>query len=338
MLTKTLLCSVITGILVTSLSGCGGGGADGSDIANELKTPDTSGTQGNDGLISQRNFLIEFSEVAPAFLDLAANTTTATTSDVTVKIADNNNQIITAPKTIFFETEWGFIEPSCTTDNTGSCSVTWSTGDITDTNLIGFKNTIVAYSSKSGETGQESFFDANGNGSFNDGETANDVDEPFIDRDDSLTFNTGDKVIDTINGVDTSGTNALHDAGDGLYNGPDCSHSTLCSTIRAVNTVWNSGSLQLTGADTFTIGGTISGLAPGDTITLQNNGGDNIILTSTATSFTFGTPQTPGTLYKVTILTQATAAVTCTVTPGTGSGIAGNQLGGNITTVVVGCI
>jgi len=332
MLIKSLLISVTTALLAASLSGCGGG-ADGSDIASELKTPNTSGAQENDGLISQKNFLIEFSEVAPAFLDLAANTTTSTTSDVTVSIADNNNHVITVPKTIFFETEWGsFDKSSCETDSTGSCTVTWRTGKINDTSLIGFRNTIVAYSSKSGETGQESFFDANGNGLFNDGETATDLDEPFIDRDDSFSFTTGiDKVIDTINGVDPTGADGKHNGGDGFYNGPNCSHSSLCSTTRGVSTVWASGSLQLTGTDTFTVGGTITGLV--GTGTLLNNGGDAFAMVANG-SFTFATPLKPGQTYNVTVSTQP-ATVTCLVT--NGSGTLGSQLGGNTTTVVVTC-
>jgi len=68
---------------------------------------------------------------------------------------------------------------------------------------------------------------------------------------------------------------------------------------------------------TFAIGGTLSGLANGATVVLQDNAGDNLSLTASG-SFTFATPVTSGSSYAVTVLTQP-ANQQCTVTQGTGT-------------------
>jgi hypothetical protein len=80
----------------------------------------------------------------------------------------------------------------------------------------------------------------------------------------------------------------------------------------------------------FTVGGTISGLA--GTVTLQNNGGDNLALTSNGT-FTFSTSVLSGATYAVTVAVQPTTpSQTCVVTAGSGT-----VTNGNITNVVVTC-
>lgn len=80
----------------------------------------------------------------------------------------------------------------------------------------------------------------------------------------------------------------------------------------------------------YLIGGTINGLL--GTVTLQNNGGDNLDITSNGT-FAFATPVTSGATYAVTVLTQpATPSQTCVVTEGSGS-----VTNTDVTTVVVTC-
>ncbi len=82
-----------------------------------------------------------------------------------------------------------------------------------------------------------------------------------------------------------------------------------------------------------TVGGTISGLAMNDGVVLQDNGGDNLTVTSNGT-FTFATPVTSGGPYAITVLTQpASPTQTCTVTMGTGT--VGS---GNVTSVTVACL
>ncbi len=77
----------------------------------------------------------------------------------------------------------------------------------------------------------------------------------------------------------------------------------------------------------FTIGGTITGLAAGLSVTLQNNGGDNLTRTANG-AFTFANPATA---YAVTILTQPTNG-SCAVSNGTGTASA------VVTTVQVTCV
>jgi N-acetylneuraminic acid mutarotase len=71
------------------------------------------------------------------------------------------------------------------------------------------------------------------------------------------------------------------------------------------------------GTATYTVGGSVSGLAAGTTLVLQNNGGDNLTVTANGT-FTFATKLASGATYRVTLLTQP-AGQTCNVHYGTGT-------------------
>jgi len=82
----------------------------------------------------------------------------------------------------------------------------------------------------------------------------------------------------------------------------------------------------------FTIGGTISGLAAGNSVTLQNNGGDTLVRSSNGT-FAFGTPLASGDGYLVAVSSQPTSpSQTCTVSNESGT-VANN----NVNDVVVSC-
>jgi alpha-tubulin suppressor-like RCC1 family protein len=81
---------------------------------------------------------------------------------------------------------------------------------------------------------------------------------------------------------------------------------------------------------TFTIGGSVSGLA-GTGLVLQDNGGNNLAVSANG-AFTFTAPINGGAAYKVTVLTQpASPAQTCAVTNGSGTATA------NVTNVAVAC-
>jgi Galactose oxidase, central domain len=84
---------------------------------------------------------------------------------------------------------------------------------------------------------------------------------------------------------------------------------------------------------TATIGGTISGLATGASVILQDNGGDSLTLTANG-PFTFKTAVTgPTDAYAVTVNTQpATPNQICTVASGSGIATA------NVTNVAVTCV
>lgn len=81
------------------------------------------------------------------------------------------------------------------------------------------------------------------------------------------------------------------------------------------------------------IGGSLSGLATGTTVTLQDNGSDTLVLSANGT-FRFGQSVSGGGAYAVTVLTQPTGQA-CTVASGTGSV---NNSGDSINTVSVTCV
>jgi len=83
-------------------------------------------------------------------------------------------------------------------------------------------------------------------------------------------------------------------------------------------------------ASTYTVGGTISGLASG-TLTLKNNGSDALTINANSSMFTFTTSLLSGATYAVTVGTQP-SGLTCTVTNG-----AGTVASANITSVTVTC-
>jgi alpha-tubulin suppressor-like RCC1 family protein len=83
---------------------------------------------------------------------------------------------------------------------------------------------------------------------------------------------------------------------------------------------------------TYSIGGTISGLAAGNSVELQNNGGDTLILSSNG-AFTFSTPLQDGSSYAVTVSNQPTSPnQTCTVSQGNG-----NLAGADVSDIAVAC-
>jgi hypothetical protein len=89
-----------------------------------------------------------------------------------------------------------------------------------------------------------------------------------------------------------------------------------------------------TGGPTFTIGGTMSGLAGGDSVRVLDNGGDAIFVSSNS-SFTFPTPLASGATYDVTVANQPVIPIaqTCTVADGTGT--VGTS---NVTDVTITCV
>jgi len=90
------------------------------------------------------------------------------------------------------------------------------------------------------------------------------------------------------------------------------------------------GSLVACTTATYTIGGTVSGLA-GTGLVLQDNGKDNLPISANG-SFTFATPIIAGSAYSVTILSQpSNPAQTCVASNGTGTATT------NVTSVQVNC-
>jgi proprotein convertase subtilisin/kexin type 2 len=109
--------------------------------------------------------------------------------------------------------------------------------------------------------------------------------------------------------------------------------SQTCTVTNGSGTV---GSTNVTNVsvscttNSFTIGGTVSGLA-GTGLVLQNNGGNSLAIAGNG-GFTFSTQILSGATYTVTVLTQPTSQ-TCTVTAGSGTVGAAN-----VTSVAVNCV
>ncbi len=83
---------------------------------------------------------------------------------------------------------------------------------------------------------------------------------------------------------------------------------------------------------TYTVGGTVAGLAAGNSVVLRNNGGNDLTVSANG-AFTFTAPVVDGAAYAVTVLTQPTTpSQTCVVTNGSG-----NVAGANVNNVAVAC-
>lgn len=215
---KALIFSILT---VTLSSGC--------TDDNILLAVDGSTTP-NSGIIAADHFALSASTVNPQVLDTTSGFFFEQEVTLTVNIGDRNNQLLTDSHTIFFRSEYGLIDPSCTTSGgDGECTVKWTAIKRPETGGPGADGTvdITAYT-----VGEEAFFDANGNGTYDDTETFTDTPEPFVDNDNDGTgvWNSGDSIINVPNATDPSGTNTAHDTGDMKFNGAGCTHSTDCST------------------------------------------------------------------------------------------------------------
>lgn len=101
-------------------------------------------------------------------------------------------------------------------------------------------------------------------------------------------------------------------------------------TGKVANTSVTNVTVLCTGAPTFTIGGLLSGLSPGATVTLIDNGNDSLVASNNGT-FTFRTALLTGAAYNVTVGAQPTGE-TCTVTNGSGT-----VATSNVTSVSVSC-
>jgi hypothetical protein len=85
---------------------------------------------------------------------------------------------------------------------------------------------------------------------------------------------------------------------------------------------------------TYAIGGSVTGLAAGDSVVLQNNAGETVTV-SANTTFTFPTHLAPGAGYDVKVLTSPTAPISqsCSVT----AGGAGNVVDADVSGVTIQC-
>jgi hypothetical protein len=110
--------------------------------------------------------------------------------------------------------------------------------------------------------------------------------------------------------------------------GETCTVTNSSGTVGSANVT--NVAVACAGAKTFTIGGTVSGLISGRSVTLLDNGTNSLTVSANGT-FTFTTALASGATYSVTVGTQPSGEA-CTVT--NGSGTVGSA---NVTNVAVAC-
>ncbi len=144
-------------------------------------------------------------------------------------------------------------------------------------NVTGLKTITVTPSNPSIAAGATQQFSATGQ--FGNGSTAN--------LTNSVTWSSATSSVASISAT-------------GLATASESGQSVIKAASGSIN---GSSTLTVTGGTTYTIGGTIAGLI-GSGLVLQNNGGNNLTVAASATSFTFSAPVASGGSYSVTVLTQ----------------------------------
>ncbi len=199
----------------------------------ELGNPDVSDFP-SVGIPDQNSLSIAASE-----LNSRSGSIDGTTVDLTVRLADqlNNNTTIPDGTTVRFAAEGGSVEPMCTTIG-GTCSVVWTSQAPRPAaiapELSNFRASVLAW-----VAGTESFTDNNSNGLFDDGDTQiSDIGEPFLDKNADGTRDNNEEFVN-FPIIDSLNSGGVYDVADGLYSGPNCAHSTLCSPNSSIVTFGN---------------------------------------------------------------------------------------------------
>ena len=148
--------------------------------------------------------------------------------------------------------------------------------------------------------------------------------------------NTGDQLSLSANGAFTFGTKladgATYKVSVATQPGSPSQTCTITSPKGTVAGADISNMVVTCATNTYTVGGTLSGLASGAQVTLAKNSGDSLTL-STNGAFTFPTALADTSAYVVTVQTQpGSPAQTCTVTNGSGT-----LAGANVSNVAVSC-
>ena len=155
--------------------------------------------------------------------------------------ADHFNNFVPDGTIVYFTTEGGSIDDSCTIID-GVCEVTWRSGDPRpDDGGV----TILAFC-----IGEESFVDRNGNGFFDEEDLfdlATDMGEVFRDDNDSGDYDYGEPFWDfDNNGEFTS-------SGNGIYNGTLCSDAAKASGLCTRELVYVQKSMRLIMSGSFAV-------------------------------------------------------------------------------------
>ena len=144
---------------------------------------------------------------------------------VTARLADRFNNPVPDGTAVTFTAEGGKVQSQCTTGTTASesgvCSVNWVSSAPRPSNG---RSSLLATA-----IGEESFNDANGNGSFDNGETFTDLGERYLDSNENKAYDAGEQIYDFNN-------NAVYDGPDGKFNGVLCLDTTGRCAANATTT------------------------------------------------------------------------------------------------------
>ncbi len=215
-----------------SLTGCGDDSITSSSAAGDTSNNGSVGPSTPTGIITAESFFMLFDPADPAVYDSDINYTQKEVV-ITINADDFNDLLITSGQTINFKTEWGTFtdSDSCVIEN-GKCSVTWSSGNpYTAPPDCAVSFTAWAF-------GEETFFDENDNGQFDQTEIFYDLPEPFLDINGNGSFDGAlynyeliGELIDIINFTGNGAKNGAHDAADGKYTGSLCAPgNTMCTS------------------------------------------------------------------------------------------------------------
>ncbi len=151
---------------------------------------------------------------------------------ITAYLADRFNNPVPNGTTVLFTTEGGSIGGSCQTA-AGACSVNWtSQNPRPDVDALnGTTDNRGRVTVRATAVGEESFIDANGNGTFDAGETFTDLVEAFLDENEDGIRQSSEPFADF-------NSNLNYDPADGVYNGVVCTASSCAvSTLNVRNSL-----------------------------------------------------------------------------------------------------
>lgn len=280
----------------------------------------------------------------------------ADTVDVTNHNTDGNRVIAVSPSDGFFLPEGGnqviTIEAGSqvppqndvTIDiSTASTDVTLSSNSVTLNAGNGYSSTVTVTANDdmvangdrtfsittdaavSADAGFQGINPVDINGMVLDNDSASydlNIDVTGLAATNTVSFSNG---MDTLT-VNSNGINTLSTLVDGtpyavsITTQPDTPNQTCAVTSNNANGNINASDVTVSvvcTTNTYSIGGSVSGLSAGNSVTLQNNASDDLLINANG-GFVFPTALADGSAYTVSILSQP-ASQSCTLTDNTGT-------------------
>lgn len=199
-------------------------------------------------------------------------------------MADSFNNPVPNGTTINFTTEGGFIQPSCNTVN-GSCQVNWTAAN---PRVPNHRITVLATA-----IGHETFFDVNGNNVFDESDggalnqgtdsgfgRGNYASAGFVDHSEAWRDDDEDRVHDEGEiFIDFDNDNTF-DGADGLFNGPQCTHNSLCGDEAHAKINVRKALVMIMSGSTIRYSLLTGNLNPGNNTSLEHIGTRHVIISN----------------------------------------------------------